>query len=333
MRRIAEELGVRYLLQGSVRRSGRRIRISAQLTDGWRGNVLWAEQFDEDLVEVFDIQNELIQMIVVRLAVRLEGIERERLRHIERSDLAAYGHLLRGQEFAWQLKRRANLSARELFLQARTSDPGYARAYAALSRTYNWEWRFSWTEQRGAALDQALELAKRSLVLDNTDPRAHSELGFAYLYKKQRELAIQSYQDALRLNPNDADVMAELADAYAYDDQLDEALALLTRAIRLNPFHPDWYLWYLADAFFGLERYEDAISAVRRMKDPGQGHRLAAASLAHLGRIDEARSHAERVLARQPDFSVARWAEVPPEKIPERLDRLISGLRMAGLPD
>jgi adenylate cyclase len=331
--RIARELGVRYLLLGSVRRSDRRIRITAQLLDGARGQVLWADQFDDDLMEVFHIQDAVIQTIVARLAICLEGIERERLRHIEKSDLAAYGHLLRGQEFVWRFDRLSNMRARELFSKASDCDPRYARAYAALSRTYNWEWRFSWTDKRKEALDQALELAKRSLSLDTMDPRAHSELGFAHLYMKERELAIQSYERALELNPNDADVMAELADAYAYDDQLDRSLSLLNRAMRLNPFYSDWYLWYLADALFALERYEDAISAIKRMKDPGQGHRLAAASFAHLGRIDEARVHARKVLARHPDFSIARWAEVPPEKIPERLDRLVSGLRMAGLPD
>jgi adenylate cyclase len=331
--RIARELGVRYLLLGSVRRSERRIRITGQLLDGARGQVLWADQFDDDLGEVFHIQDAVIQTIVARLAICLEGIERQRWRHIEKSDLAAYGHLLRGQEFVWRFDRLSNMRARELFSKASDCDPRYARAYAALSRTYNWEWRFSWTDKRKEALDQALELAKRSLVLDTMDPRAHSELGFAYLYMKERDLAILSYERALALNPNDADIMAELADAYAYDDQLGRSLSLLSRAMRLNPFHSDWYLWYLADALFALERYEDAITAIKRMKDPGQGHRLAAASLAHLGRIDEARAQARNVLARQPDFSVARWAEVPPEKIPERLDRLVSGLKMAGLPD
>src|SRR5262249_36869151 len=150
---------------------------------------------------------------------------------------------------------------------------------------------------------------------------------------KERELAIESYRRALELNPNDPDILAELGDAYAYDDQLEKSLDLLNRAMRLNPLYPDWYLWYLADALFALERYDEAIVAIRRMRDPSQGHRLAAASYAHVGRIEEARACAKKLLARHPNFSVARWAEVPPEKVPERLDRLVSGLKMAGLPD
>jgi adenylate cyclase len=332
-KRVARELGVRYLLQGSVRKSDRKLRVTAQLLDGFSGQVLWADQFDGDLSDVFSMQSDVLQTIVARLAVRLEGIERDRLRNVEKSDIEAYQHLLRGQEFVWRFDQSSNANARALFGAARLRDPDYARAYSALSRTYNWEWRYSWTEHREQALDRALELAQQSLSLDNIDPRGHSELGFAYLYKKQRDLAIQSYQRALELNPNDADVMAELADAYAYDDQVDMSLNLLDRAMRLNPLFPDWYLWYLADALFALERYTDVITTIQRMKDPGQGHRLAAASFAHLGRMDEARVHAHEVMKRHPNFSITKWAEVPPEKVPERLDRLVGGLKMAGLPD
>ncbi|MDX1400703.1 MAG: hypothetical protein R3245_02175, partial [Kiloniellales bacterium] len=129
------------------------------------------------------------------------------------------------------------------------------------------------------------------------------------------------------------DVMAELGDALHYNRQPDEAVKLIKKAMRLNPYYPDWYLWHLADAYFTLHRYEDTIGAVEQMNNPAEGFRLLAASYAHLGQLDDARHYAERVLGRQPNFTISRWAEIQPDQDPEALSHFVEGLRAAGLPN
>jgi tetratricopeptide (TPR) repeat protein len=183
------------------------------------------------------------------------------------------------------------------------------------------------------ALDTALVLAKKAVGLDPADSRAYSELGFAYLYRKQVDLAIASYQRALELNPNDADAMAEYADALVYDDQNEQALEIFDRAMRLNPYYPDWYLHYKADALSSLGRYEEAIAVIQSMNEPLNCARMMTAALAHLGRLSEARRVASLLLERYPNFSISRWALVPPYKNPDKIAKFMQGLRLADLPE
>ena len=327
------ELGVRYLLEGSVRRSGSRVRITTQLIDAPADRHLWAERYDRELTDLFEVQDEVTRVIVAALAVQVEEAERSRVRRVETADLEAYGFLLRGQEHFFQYTREGNARAREMYEQAIARDPGYARAYAALSRTYNDDWRYAWSESPEASLDKALDLAKKSVALDDSDASGHSELGIVYLYRKDLDRAIAEFERASTLNPNNADIMAELADAMAYNGQPEEAVALIREAMRLNPHYPDWYLWHLADALYMLRRYEDAIAALQQMHNVAEGRRLLAASYAQLGRLDEARAQAQEVLKLHPNFSVARWAAVQPDRVPAQLEHFVEGLRKAGLPE
>ena len=170
-------------------------------------------------------------------------------------------------------------------------------------------------------------------MLDDGDAQAHAELGCVFLYQKKVARAIAEYQRALALNPNDADILAELADALQYDGRAEEAVELLQKAMRLNPFYPDLYLWNLANSYFVLGRYEDAIDAVGKMHNPAEGRRLLAACYALLGRLDEARSQAAEVMRLHPDFSVRQWSDVQPDTVPGVLGRFGEALRLAGLPE
>jgi TolB-like protein len=330
---IARELGVRYVLDGNLRRSAERIRVTAHLIEGLTGHQLWSEQYDSTLPEVFSIEADVLQMIVARLAVRVTSAELERIRRIETSHMEAYGYVLRGQELVNECTRDTNLRARSFYELAASLDATYARAYSGLSRTYNFDWKYSWADQPEEALDTALVLAKKAVGLDPTDSRAYSELGFAYLYRKRVDLAIASYRRALELNPNDADAMAELADALVYDDQNEQALELFDRAMQLNPYYPDWYLHYRADALSSLGRYEETIAVIQSMNEPLNCARMMTAALAHLGRLSEARTYASLLLERYPNFSISRWAAVPPYKNPEQISKFMQGLRLAGLPE
>ncbi len=328
---VAREFGVRYVLSGSVHKAGQRIKISVQLIDAIRDRIMWGEHYSRKIDDIFDIQDEITQIVVAATAVQIESSERERTRALAPSDLRAYGYVLQGQQHIFQYRREENRAARELYDAALETDPVYARAIAAKSRTLNLDWRYNWTEQPDLILDEALGLALQATELDETDARGFGELGFVHLYRKEHEAAISAYKRALLLNPNDADLMSDMADALAHSGQSDEAIRLLEKAMRLNPFYPDQYLWHLGGAYYNLHRYDDAIQTLESMQNPTEGHRLLAASYAQLGRFEEARSHAQKVLEAHPNFTLEHWAKIQPDRHEADVLHFVEGLTKAGL--
>ncbi len=331
VQQIAQDLGIRYILRGSVRRSDHKVRSDVQLVDAVEGHNLWAEQYDRQIDDIFAVQDEITKLTVAAAAVQIEAAERERMQRIKQPTVEAYGYVLQGQEKIFHYTKTENAQARELYEAALRHEPMYARAIAAISRTHNLDWRYSWTESPEASLDRALELAQAAVELDESDARGHAELGFVYLYRKEHHRSVEEYERALGLNPNDADLMSDMADAFAHSGRSEEAIELLQKAMRLNPFYPDQYLWHLAGAYYNLRRYEDAINAVLRMHNPTEGCRVLAASYAQLGRMKEARFHADKVLQAHPNFSLERWQAVLPDKNPEETAHFVEGLRKAGL--
>ena len=327
----AEELGVRYVTQGSVRKLGNRVRISVALADAESGRTIWGERYDRDVDDIFAMQDEITHMIVAATAVQIEATESERMRQMQASDLEAYGLVLQGQQRIFRYTRDDNQEARNLYEAALEIDPRYARAMAAVSRTLNLDWRYSWTDSPDEALNEALEFARQAALLDETDARGFGELGFVHLYRKEHEASINAYTRALILNPNDADLMADMADALAHSGRSEEAVELLQKAMHLNPFYPDQYLWHLGGAYFNLKRYEDAVDTLLCMHNPTEGRRLLAASYGQLGRTSEAREQAAKVLEAHPSFSLERWASNQPDKYSEDLEHFVDGLKKAGL--
>lgn len=330
---IGDRLGVRYLLTGVLRRSGPKIRIAVQLVETEFGSTLWSERYDGDLGDIFAFQDEVTDTITARLAVQIDAAERRRVMRNQAPALAAYGLILRGQHLSFQFRQEANAHARRLFEQAVALDPGYGRGYTAMSRTFNLDWRYAWSESPEQSLDHAVELALKAIELDDLDARGYAELGYAYLYMKHHDAALAAYERALGLNPNDADLLAEMGDLYVYLNQPKRGVEYLQRAMRLNPIYPDWYRWYLGDAYFQLGEFELTIQAVSKMHDQSEAHRLLAASHAQLGQMSAARHHAQKLLKKHPNFSIKHWQNVPPVKDPADLARFIEGLRKAGLPE
>jgi len=329
---VGRALGVRYVLQGSVRADGNRVRISSQLVDGSTNRHLWAERYDRDLTDVFAVQDEVTELIVATLAQRLAVTERGRQRGGGTGDVEAYGLLMRAQRLLFAGGKTANAEARELYERAIKRDAEFARAYAGLSMTHILDWRYGWSADEAKSLETAMTLAKKAVAMDAGNARAQAALGFAYLYEKQPTLALAAYERALALNPNDADIMVEYADALTYNGRPNEAVELIGRAMRFNPYFPDWYLWYLADAYYTQGRFEDAIATVNRMQDATEGRRILAASYAQLGRLDEARQQAALVLKAHPDFTIEEWASKIPYQDPGELAHYQEALRLAGLP-
>jgi adenylate cyclase len=327
---IAHQLGVRYLVTGGLQRSGRKLRLRVQLTEADTARVIWSDRYEGNLGDLFAFQDDVTAMIAARLAVQISAAE-QRLLVEHRPELRAYGLILRGQHLSIQFKKEANLYARRLFEQAVEVDPACGRSYAGLSRTFNIAWRYEWTQSRELCLSKAVELAREAIDHDRFDARGYSELGFAYLYSKRHDDSLAAYDRAIELNPNDADILAERGGAVSFSGDSEAALDLLKRAVRLNPYHPDWYLWFLGEAYFNLGQYEEATRTLHRMRDQSEGHRLLAASYALSDRLEQARYHAQQVMSVYPDFTIEHWRTVPPDRNPEPLERFLEGLRKAGL--
>ncbi len=328
---IGRELGVRYVVNGNVRKSGSRIRVTLQLLDAQREKIIWGDQYNRDIEDIFDLQDEITQIVVSTTAAQIEASERERLRQIPPTSLEAYGFVLKGQNHIFRYTQAEIRQARGLCNAALSIDPRYARALSAKSRTLNLDWRYGWTEKRDAALDDALNLAQVAIEIDASDARGYGELGFSYLYRKENDKAIRAYERALALNPNDADLMSDMADALAHSGRSEEAIELLQKAMRLNPFYPDQYIWHLGGAYFNLKRYEDTIRTIQTMQNPTEGRRLLAASYAYLGKDEEARAEAANIRKAHPNFDVSLWAAVQPDKFEDDMAHFFEGLKRAGL--
>lgn len=328
---INDQFGIRYIMSGDLQRQGARIRLRVELIEAGSQQVIWSDRFRGNLDDIFGFQDDVTNLVAGRLAIQIAEAERRRLARIHAPDIRAYGLILRGQDLSMQFQRESNLHARRLFEQAVEIDPRFGRSYAAMSRTFNLDWRYAWSNDPGASLDKAVDLARAAIDYDSYDARGYAELGYAKLYKKEHDESLSAYERAYQLNPNDADLLAEMADSLVYSGMAKRSVELLERAIRLNPYHPDWYLWYLGDAYFHLAEYDKTIDVLKKMRNQSEGHRLMASSYALLGEITEARVHARKLMEVHPNFSIDHWKNVPPNKYQEDLDIFIEGLRKAGL--
>ncbi len=328
---IGRKLGVRYLTTGGFQRAADQVRVQIQLVEAETGRSVWAEKFNGSMEDVFAFQDEITAVIASCLSVKIDKAERQRQQRAAPSDLQAYGLILRGREVYKQPRRELNLHARRLFEQASMIDPDYAISYTSISRTSNDAWRFDWADHPDDALNDAIRKAETALHLDPDDARGHAALGNANLYKRRYDESLAAYERAVQLNPNDADILAETGHSVSVYGDPKRAVELIERAMRLNPFYPDWYLWHLGEAYFDMEDYEQAIRTLNQMRDKTEAYRMLTASNALLGRMDEAHRHAAQILETHPEFTLKHWETVPPDRNPGPRDKLIEGLRKAGL--
>jgi TolB-like protein/Flp pilus assembly protein TadD len=330
---VGRELGVRYVLEGSVRRAGDRVRITAQLVDAETGGHLWAERYDRELKGVFKLQDDVTQRIVTALAVRLTDDEQERMVGKYTDNLEAYDYTLRGMEYLYRYTKTANAQARQMFQKALDLDPGYASAHSRLGSTYLMDWSLGWN-QDPQSLERAFELAQKAISLDDSLPEAHKLLASVYLWKKKHEQAVAVSEKAIAFNPNYADAIAGLGDILSWSGRPKEAIGLVKKAMRLNPIYPVWYLWSLGHAHFLTGRYEAAIATFKRVlnRNPNfhPAHCYLAASYIEKGQREEALAEIE-FLRGGPQPSVKFWRQKLPYKDQAVLEHLFDDLRKAGL--
>jgi adenylate cyclase len=330
---VSRELGVRYVVGGRVRKAGNRVRVAAQLVDATTGYHRWAQRYDWELQDIFALHAEIAQQVVGTLAVQLTAGEQARLRRKYTDNLEAYDYFLRGGEYLRRFTAETNAQAREMFEKAIALDPGFALAYALLSVTYERAWGLQWS-QNPQTLERAYTLAQKAVALDDALPAAHLVLGKAYWHKKQPDQAIAELERAIALDPNDASGYGTLAKILNSVGKPEEALRLLGQAMRLNPYD-DEYSHHLGGAYLLTGRVEESIAALKRVltRNPDflPTRLVLAAIYLALGWEEAAREEAAEILRINPHFSLEVVRQAVPYNDQEGLERLLDGLRQAGL--
>ena len=264
---ISREMGVRYVLQGSVRRANDRVRITAQLIEAMTDHHLWAERYDRLLTDIFALQDEIRQKVVTALKVKLTPEEQAWFQHAPTNNLEAYDYYLRGLESFLraqsETKKEANAQARQMYDQALELDPQYAAAYAGLGWSYWFDWFYQWNPDRAQSLEPAFELTQRAITLDDALSQAHALLGYIRLFKRQYEQAIAEAERAVVLAPGDARGCAVLGVILAYAGRPEEGIGLIEKAVRLNPRYPV-YLGNLGWVYRMVGRYEGALTPLKK---------------------------------------------------------------------
>ena len=325
------------MIEGSVRKAGNRVRITAQLIDCRTGGHLWAERFDRELTDIFAVQDEVTQQIVSAMALKLSAEEWGHLKTKGTENLEAYDCILRGREKHRAYSKEANAEAKTLFKRAIELDPQFATAYVFLAPAYVVEYVNGWNKPADQPLEQAFKHAQTALALDETDTRAHHIQGSVYLWKWQHEQAISEYERAIALDPNFALGHVGLGRVLFYAGRSEEGIKLINQGLRLEPHYPDSWLHWLAQANFQLDRYEEAIGILKRRLSLNPSTDISrvflAACYGHLGRIDEAKAEWAEVSRINPEFSLEQRRKVLPYKDPADFEKIVDGLRKAGLPE
>jgi adenylate cyclase len=263
-RQVAKDLGVRYVLEGSVRRAANRVRINAQLIDAATGFHLWAQRYDRDINDIFALQDELTHNIVAALKVQLSQRDRDIIGRRYTDNIEAYDLYLK----AWETYRRKTKErtehARELFRRAIELDASFAAAYTGLSHTYFVEWNSGWTMDP-SVLDRAVQLGEKAVALNEQLPEGHDSLALLYAYQRRWEESVAEAKRAVALDPGYAKGYARLAEVLTLGGRPDEAWALVEKAISLEPYcWSRFYQWVLGAANFATSRYPEAIAALKR---------------------------------------------------------------------
>ena len=336
---VAEELGVRFVLDGSTQAVGDNVRINIQLVDAVSGEQLWAERYDRKVEDIFVVQDEITQNVVAVLGA-MEGpialADRAHARAKRATDLTAYEYVMLARDSRNQWTVEGNEKSLELVQKAIAADPLYARAYVEQAWTYFQDATRYRTGPTDETSQKALESALKAIELDETFAEGYWVAGdvYAWLFQ-QPEKALASYDRALALNPNHADILAAWGGWILPTvlNRPEEGIDVMKRAMRLSPFHEDWYNWGLMNAYFMARQFDDAVLAYQRIGRPSLGFRLRlAASYAYLGRVEDAQNAAEEILERKPDFSTEGYLTAS-GAYETYANLLREGLILAGLPE
>jgi len=332
-REIGRELNVRYLAEGSLRRSDGRLRISMRLANAEDGTLLWADQYDVQADQVFAVQGDIIRSITGALAVRVTNSEQARLAARPPANLEAYDLVLRGRDQLSRLTRTATSNARASFERAIELDPAYGPAYVGLGRADLVAVHLGWTPDPAGTLRRAETHARKAVGLDEFNPAAWALLGRVFSRLGEYDRAVETQRHAFALNPNDPEICAGLGDALLWSGDLEEARRMLEIAARLDPRLPSQDLFYLGSAYFLLGQHAQAAQTFERTVARRDGnpfiHAMLAAIYADWGRQDDARREVAEVRRQNPLFDLATFGTL--FRNPAHRDKIVGALQQAGL--
>jgi len=334
VQQVSRELGVKYVLEGSIQKSGDRIRVNAQLIDALTGHHLWSERYDRDLKDVFVLQDDITMKIITALQVKLTSGEMINVLAKGAKNIDAFTKYLQAVDLWTRLTKEANAQARKLLEEAIALDPEYPGPYIGLAKTYGMDVFLGTTKSPDQSLTQAIELAQKAISLDNTNGAAYSVLSWLYATRRQYEKAIAESERAISLNPNSAESYMRLGLVLAYAGRAEEGIPYMETALRLNPFPSSNYFTNLATIYCESGYHEKAIEASKKSLQSEPNSHLPYITLAisyiRLGREEEARAASAEIRRINPKFSVDGFAKVSPFT-QSLTERRIEDLRKAGL--
>ena len=335
VKQVAEELGVRYVLEGSVRKSENHVRVTAQLIDALTGKHLWAERYDRDLKELFAIQDEITLEIIRALQVNLTEGEQARVIGRSTKNLQAYLKALEASVQFARMDKQGSMKAKQLAKEAIALDPNYAYPYSTLSTAHLLDLWFDFSESPKESMRLAVETAQKALALDPSDPQTHTGMGYLYIMQREYDKAIASAERAVALNPGGGRSLFALAMAMYYSCRFNEAVAFIEQAMRLDPFPSSIGFRNLGAAYRGVGRYEESVKQLKKALELSPNdlftHLGLAITYVKLGRDEDAKAEAAEVLRIHPKFSLDYYERVHPLKCQSVLDDQIACLRKAGL--
>ncbi len=335
VKQISEELGVQYVMEGSVQRSANRVRITAQLIDALSGHHIWAERYDRDLKDIFALQDEVTRNILTAMQVKITEGEQALHRDKGIRNLNCYLKLLEGQNYLNRFDIEGNNLARRMGKEALVMCPESSSAYHLLATTHMMDYWYGSGKSPQESIEKAIELAQRAIALDDAHASPHGLLSLLYSIKREYEKALAEGERAVALDPNGADVYAWYATSLTFAGRPEDAIPLFQKAIRLNPFGPTWYFFNLGNAFENIGQFEEAVlahkKALQRSPDNLLAHVLLAATYSRMGREKEARVEAAEVLRINPKFSLDYFAKTLPYRDQKMINNFIGALRKVGL--
>ena len=339
VKQVAEDLGVRYVLEGSVRKAGKKVRITAQLIDAPTGYHVWAERYDRDLEDIFAVQDEITHNIVRSVGPEFLSAEMKRAQRKDVRNLDVWDYIMRANSHHGRYTKKDTTEAQRLLRKAIELDPMSPEAFCLLAFTHLMQVQFGWSESTAKSIKEAEKAAQSAVAIDDRDAWAHTALGLVDLISKRYDDAVCRLEKAIDLNPNLANAYGALGQALALAGEYEAAVTHINKAIRLSPHNPFVVYWFghLGVAAFADERYEDACywgrKAIQQNPNFPGGHRLVAASCGQLGRTQEAAKELKELLLLMPGMTADDVRKQVPFKRSSHMERYIDGLRKAGLPD
>jgi len=335
VQQVSEELGVRYVLEGSVRKGGDKIRITAQLIDAITGNHLWAEQYDRDIKDIFAVQDEITKNIITAMQVKLTKGEEVKAASKGTKNLEAYLKYLQANELVNKINPESNALAKQLAQEAIALDPDYAWAYYILGRSNMMDVWVKTSKSPKESIGKAIELAKKAIALDDTNTEAHGLLGFLFSMTRQHDKAVAEAEKGVALNPNSAFAHFIMGKTLFFDGRSEESIPEYKKAIRLNPIPPNNHLWSLGLSYAYTEQYDEAIKwcekAVRQEPNDLLARMMTTVVYSLSGQDENARAEVAEVIRIQPKFSLEKFEKKLTYKKEVDKERFLGALRKAGL--